>query len=206
MEAPHLYKKYHLDRDDERIGLFEEITKLYSISNALYPGSFVHIAPSLVIPDVTYVDSYKKAQPFFDDPNTLAYIACRKQYSIEPTVTFLHANYQKPLPLEDNSFDLLISQYGGFISLHCKRYLKPNGLLVANNSHGDAGLAFLDKDFELISVINKRSNKYHFSDKNLDDYFIPKKRNHPSKKELIELGKGIGYLKTAGNYLFRKKR
>ena len=36
--------------------------------------------------------------------------------------------------------DVLLSQYAGFISEPCKGYLRAGGVLVANNSHGDARL------------------------------------------------------------------
>lgn len=47
-------------------------------------------------------------------------------------------------------FDLLISQYAGFISDTCINYLKVNGYLLVNNSHADAGLAAIDKDYKLL--------------------------------------------------------
>ena len=42
--------------------------------------------------------------------------------------------------MEDRSVDLLISQYAGIISQPCKRYLKPGGYLLVNNSHGGRGV------------------------------------------------------------------
>lgn len=204
MEAPELYKKYHLDRDDERVGLFKCIVENYDVKNALYPRCFVHIAPSFVIPHVTYVDSYKKAKPFFDNPQVLEYISRRKEYEEDSLLDFIHANYQKKLPLNDESSDLLISQYGGFVSMYYKQYLKKGGLLVANNSHGDASMAHIDKHFELIGVINKQNNKYHLSDKSLEDYFIPKKGNHISKKNCSNSEKVSDMQRLRGIICLRK--
>ena len=34
-----------------------------------------------------------------------------------------------------------------------ERYLKVGGILAVNNSHGDAGLASIDPDYEFIGVI-----------------------------------------------------
>lgn len=204
IKTPSLYKKYHLDRDDERIGLFTILKDRYNIQNALYPGSFVHFAPSFVFSNVTYVDSYKKAKPVFDDPDTIAYIHSRKTYNQDSCVNFIHADFTKKLDLSEQSFDLLISQYAGLISHYCKLYLKTGGILVANNSHGDASMAFLDPEYELVGVINKNSSRYSFSNKNLDNYFIPKKRDQVTKEELLRTLKGIGYTKSAGNYVFKK--
>jgi len=74
-----LYKKYHIDRDDERLGLFLEIAKKFNIRNVLYPGSFVHITPSFIFPRVVYVDSYKKAKKFFEDLSVYDYI-CKNKF------------------------------------------------------------------------------------------------------------------------------
>ena len=106
---------------------------------------------------------------------------------------------------QKKSFELLISQYAGFVSQYCKKYLKADGLLVANNSHGDASMAFLDIDYEFIGVFNKRSeNKYAMSTKNLNTYFIPKKPRVITQAYLKQIKKGVGYTKYASSYLFRK--
>jgi len=100
---------------------------------------------------------------------------------------------------------LLISQYAGFVSQYCKKYLKPGGLLVANNSHGDASMASLDRSFEFIAVIYYSNKTYRFTTRSLDQYFIPKKKNFKVTKEHLEKSmKGIGYTKTASAYLFKK--
>lgn len=108
-----------------------------------------------------------------------------------------------PVPELEHSFDLLISQFAGFICEACKRYLKPRGLLLVNNSHGDAGIAALNPDFILCGVFNRRENNYDFSDKNLDRYFIPKKKVENLYKHIHDLGKGIAYTDTADLYLFQ---
>ena len=202
--CPLLYKQSYLDKGDERTDLFRKLSSRYGVQRALYPGSFVDISPSFVIPNVVYVDSFRKTRPFFADPATLAYINARKEYAEEATVTFHFGDYAGILGEEANSFDLLISQYAGFISPVCQKYLKPGGLLVVNDSHGDASMANLDPTFRLIGVANRRGNQFSISEKGLDRYFIPKKEIMVTTDLLRQTGKGVTYTKWAGNYIFQK--
>ena len=199
-----LYHKYHLDNADERFGMFEKMAAHFDIESALYPGSFVHVTPSFVFPKVTYIDMERRANQFFAAPELLKLIAKRKIYQEEVQIQFHHQNYTKPLPERDESFDLLISQYAGFVSQNCKRYLKINGWLLANNSHGDAGMANLDEDYELVGVVNRRGDKFTFSVKNLEKYFIPKKDILITKEYLEKIQRGIGYQKSAFAYVFKR--
>ena len=201
-----LYSKYHSSREDERLGLFSALNEKYKIKKVLYPGSFVHITPSLAFPHVVYVDSYNKAATFHQNPEVLIYIKKHKIYSQNSTVIFHKADYTKNFEEKEKSFDLLLSQYAGFISRSCRKYLKIGGLLVTNNSHGDASMAFLDKGFKFIGIYNRRSDKkYSLSDKNLDSYFVPKKKGlKVTRKYLEETQQGVGYTKSPSGYIFRR--
>jgi len=53
--------------------------------------------------------------------------------------------------------------------------LKKNGVLLINNSHGDASMAQLDEDFTFFGVINYQNKKYYQKTEKLNEYFIPKK-------------------------------
>ena len=156
--TPELYFQYFIQKDDERIALFKILKDSYLLQKGLYPGSFVHITPSFFIENMVYVDSDRRMTKFFSDPAVNKFITNRKKYEAPSLVSFLQADFTKPLPLEDNSFDILVSLYAGFISQHCKQKLKMGGILVANNSHGDSSIAFTDWDYELIGAI-KRNGK-----------------------------------------------
>lgn len=201
-----LYHKYHLERDDERFGMFEILADRFAIERILYPGSFVHITPSFVFPQATYVDMEKRAKAFFTSLELQPFIAKHQVYSQEAQIQFHHQDYTKPLPEQDESFDLLISQYAGFVSQNCKRYLKIGGCLLANNSHGDAGMAALDEDYVFAGAINRRGETFRFSEINLDEYFIPKKDILVTKAYLTELQRGIAYQKSAFAYIFVRTR
>ena len=203
-KALSLYKKYHIDKNDERLGQFLILTKKFNIRNALYAGSFVHITPSFAIPKVIYVDTKKQARDFFKDPSIHEFVSKRKLYTEDSVISFHHKDYRKDLGEPIKSFDLLISQYAGFISQFCKKYLKIGGILLANNSHGDASMASIDTDYKFIGVLNKRRNKYSFSEKNLDSYFIPKKPREVTREYLEKIKRGIGYTKSPTTYLFRR--
>lgn len=139
-----------------------------------------------------------------NDPEVQRFIDQQKGYPQEAQIIFHAADYQKGFDEQDEGFDLLISQYAGFVGQDCKRYLKKGGLFLANNSHGDAGVAALDQDYALIAVFFLRDGKYQISEVNLEAYFIPKAKISVTKKYLLALQKGIGYQKTASAYLFRK--
>lgn len=197
-----LYHKYHLDRADERLGMFAVLSKHFNIERALYPGSFVHVTPSFIFPKVTYVDTEQRAKHFFASAELQALISKRKTYPQEAQVQFHHQNYNKPLPERDRSFELLISQYAGFVSQYCKRYLQIGGWLLANNSHGDASMAYLDDDYEFVGAVNRRSEKFSFSENKLEEYFVPKKDIPITKEYLEKIQRGIGYQKSAFSYVF----
>ncbi len=199
-----LYQKYHLDRADERLGMFERLAEHFDIERVLYPGSFVHVTPSFVFPQVTYVDMERRARQFYAEPALQDFIAQRKSYAQEAVVQFQQQDYRKGLPEGDESFDLLISQYAGFVSQFCKRYLKIGRWLLANNSHGDAGMANLDEDYAFVGVVKRRGDRFSFSADSLEAYFVPKKDVQITKEYLEEIGRGIGYKKSAFAYVFRR--
>ena len=204
-----LYDKYHASRQDERLGLFESVRAEFGTVRGLYPGCFVHVTPSFVIPEMHYVDSDRNANRFFADGMAQALVEQKRVYGESPLLRFHFQDYRKHLPIEDGSIDLVISQYAGFVSETCKRYLARGGYLIANNSHGDAGLAACDGELRLVAVVNRRGDRWSLSTRNLSDYFIPKSPTVPREPSELaghirELGKGIGYTRTASDYVFEK--
>lgn len=204
ISALDLYNKYFLERNFERLDLFRIIADKFNVQRVLYPGCFVHVTPSFVFPDVVYVDSDKQANQFFGEPEVVNFINKRKMYPQAAKFTFYSADYKLGIEEMPGSFDLLISQYAGFVGQHGKQYLRTGGLLLVNNSHGDAGMADIDVDYQLIGVFSVINENYNFDDNDLDAYFVPKSHDEITKEYLEKLQKGIRYKKLASEYLFRK--
>lgn len=203
MNIAESYEKFFASRSFERKDLLQKLVEQYDIQSALYPGSYTHITPSFYIPRVVYVDADRKAKKIFaNTEDVAAFIDSNKTYAGNASFDFFGQSYADPLPI-DEQFDFLFSQYAGPISQECKQYLKHGGILVANNSHADAGLAALDPDYELIAVAYNRGEKVSISDTTLDEYFIPKK-DAMTLEQLRAHGKGLGYTKIASNYIFRR--
>jgi hypothetical protein len=201
----HQYQKYYQNGDRREI--FKLLVDYYDIQSALYPGSYIHIAPSFYIPKTVYVDSYKKIKNFFNNGIIFEFIEKNRVYKKKPTVRFHNSNYNLDFGEKLEDFDLLISLHAGFVSQSCKKYLKEEGILLANNSHGDASMAHLDTDYKFIAKIYRANRQYWLTDKNLENYFVPKKRNLKiTKKYLKEIQRGVGYTKTASAYVFRKMK
>lgn len=199
-----LYNHYYVEREFERLDLFQQLADNYGVQSALYAGSFVHITPSFIYPSTVYIDNDKQAKKFFASEFPLDFINEHKTYDQQPTLRFYGQSYTEPIDEELESFDLLISQYAGFISQHCKQYLKIGGLLLANNSHGDASMADIDKQFELVAVVNRRNGKHKLKDTDLEQYLIPKKDIEITQEYLEKIQRGIGYTKSAEMYIFKK--
>lgn len=199
-----LYNKYFVKRQFERLELFQLIAAEFDVQRVLYAGSFVHVTPSFVFPFVVYVDNDKQANKFFKTPDLQEFIDERKIYAQDASFKFYFADYRDGIDEKEESFDLLISQYAGFVGQYCKPFLKKGGLLLANNSHGDAGVAAIDKEYQLVAVFSLRNGKYKIKKTDLDSYFVPKSSIQLTKEYLMQLQKGIGYTKSSGAYLFRK--
>ncbi len=205
MEIPKLYKKYHVDKEYTSIGLFRALKKKYEIKKVFYPGSHVHITPSLVFSHVVYADSFRNTYRFFEEETTMAYLLKHREYLQEPLVKFYQQDYRKPFNELKNDFDLIISQYAGFVGQAVKPYLKPGGLLVCNNSHGDATMASIDSEYKLVGVYNRvKDEVYRISDQDLETYLIPKKEIEINKELLLQTMKGVAYTKSPSGYIFEK--
>ena len=176
----------------------------WKIERVIYPGSYVHVSPSFIFSDVVYIDSDKKAKKFFEINEVKDFICERKEYPGDPKFSFYGIDYKQTIDDFYQQFDLLVSQYAGFISDSCKDYLKIGGILLVNNSHGDAGLASIDQDYGLIATVHKTKGKYRISTASLDKYFIPKSINIVTKELLYKTNRGVGYTKTAPLYIFRR--
>ncbi len=199
------YEEYNQKMGD-RYGLFKLLNDEFSIKTASYPGSYIDITPSLFFSTSYYIDTDKKAKKFFaNKKEIIKYIKENKTYEQKPNLRFFPEDYRKRFDDIIDSSDLMISLYAGFISKYCKDLLKKNGLLLANNSHGDASMAHLDNNFNFFGVINYQNKKYSLKTENLNEYFIPKKDIIVSKELLEKTNRGIGYTKTADYYLFVKK-
>lgn len=199
-----LYNHYYIDRKFERLNLFRQLHDRYGGERALYPGSFVHITPSFVYPTVVYVDNHRDAIPFFANPAHYAFVAKRKHYAAETTIRFHGVNYEQGIDEPDESFDLLISLFAGFVTPNCKRYLKRGGLLLVNDSHGDASMASLDPEFQLVAIGNQTEGKYTLSDAYLDTYFVTRADTNLTPEWVRKHLRGFKFRRMADVYLFQR--
>lgn len=198
------YREYHIDKSDERLDLFRGLVEHFGVTDALYPGSFVHVTPSFVIPRVVYVDSDRRARVFFEDPRVMELVDGRREYEDQPSLGFHQTDYAEAFDEPEGSFGLLISQYAGFVSRACTRYLKVGGLLVANNSHGDASMARLDQNYRLVAVYRRRAEQFTFAFDELETYMVPKSGVEPTIESLGQSMRGPAFTRPVGGYVFEK--
>ncbi len=200
---PRVYQQYFIDKQDERKQLFMKLAQKYQPGKGIYPGSFVHITPSFFIRDMTYIDMDRRMTTFFKDKNVAQFLEKNKTYTGTPQVNWYKADYAKPLPIEEQSFDMMFSFYAGFISQACKKYLKPQGYLICNNSHGDSTLAYLDEDYELKGIINRRGENFSISESGLHSYFIKKDGTAINKERVLKKMIGENFSKKGFAYIFQ---
>ena len=197
------------DTQDQHVGdrhrLFAAVAEAVDVTTVLYPGSYVDLAPSFVWPDVTYVDVDRRAEQFFADQDGVDELIAR--HGADPaarSARFIRADYQEPLELDEGSFDLLVSLYGGFVSEHCTRHLRVGGTLLVNSSHGDAAMASIDERYRLGAVVTSRPDGYSVSSVDLDRYLVPKRQVEVTPEYLHETGRGIAYTTSPFAYLFER--
>lgn len=194
------YEAYQRKIGDRR-AVYETVAQAFQVKRALYPGSHIDLAPSIAIPHVTYVDSFKGAIRFFKQIEEVKPLIERQKIYGEPcTILFFGQDYYKELDIEP--VDLIISEYAGFVGQATKRYLKPGGVLLCNDSHGDATLARFDEDYDLIGVI-RRDEKIVRS--GLDQYFQQADGSPVDIEKVKTTMKGPTYKKRAAHYLFQKR-
>ncbi|MCH4889741.1 hypothetical protein EZV73_19315 [Acidaminobacter sp. JC074] len=148
------YKAYYLGKYDETIPIFNYLKQHYNIDSVVYPGSFIHLAPSYAFSNVTYIDKYEHVDDFFEDPDVLKYISLHKIYEEETKMTFINEAYEK----QNGQYDLMISSNGGPVSLECFDLLKDGGLLLVNNGHSDADNAFDNEKLTFLGYFNVKGD------------------------------------------------
>lgn len=214
MPSPNNVAAFHAEYDihpDDRVRLFGAVAGIVPrTARVLYPGSYVDIAPSVWFDDVTYVDTDKRAARFFDNADAVRELADTKRGAVDmpagvTTITFHHLDYRTPLPEADESFDLLVSLYAGFVSEHCTNHLKTGGTLLVNPSHGDAAMASIDPRYELTGVITSSRGSYQVSTEGLDTYLTPNQEQTVTIETLHDRGRGIAYTRSPYAYLFTRQ-
>jgi SAM-dependent methyltransferase len=190
----------------DRSGLFQGLAARWPVARALYLGSYVDLSPSTAIASVTYVDTDARAARFFADSGQVhTELAGRRGAGAGTDVRFLASDYTQSLEIPDASMDLLISLYTGPVWEHARRYLKPNGWLLANTSHGEASLAALDDALRLVAVVEHREGRYRLVVDGLGGYLVPKRPESASADRIRVSGRGIAYTRTAFAYLFQSR-
>lgn len=198
-----LWQKQDRHKGDRK-RLFTAAREAVGGVTVLYPGSYVDIAASMVFPSVMYIDVDERASGFFADTEGVAEIIVSEGEPASGAVEFIHADYTGELGIENETYDMLVSLYAGFVSEACTRYLRVGGVLLVAPSHGDAAMASIDPRYELSGIVASRSGNYHVRTDSLDTYLVPRSDTVITKALLHERGKGIAYTKSPFAYLFTR--
>jgi hypothetical protein len=187
----------------DREALFAAVAAHTGARSALYPGSFIDIAPSTAFPDVTYLDLDHRAARFFADADEVRGILAdlHPAAQFDPVFRFVSADYREPLQLAP--VDLLISLYAGPVSHYCTDLLRVGGHLLAGTSHGDVTLALRDPRYTLEAVLLHRGDDYRIRTTDLAP-FIEMKGGTPGSEEILRTCRGGSYRRPATAYLFRR--
>ena len=151
--------------------VFRKVRDEFDVRRVLYPGSYLHITPSLFFPSVCYVDSLVGVADALADPDLRRYVADRRDYPEGPEIRCYEQDYHTFTSEPEASFDLLISLNAGLVSQASKRFLASGGLLLVNDEHYDARRAFVDLEYILTAVFAGEDLCMETSESKLAAYF-----------------------------------
>lgn len=200
----HIYENTYKSLRFERAGLFKTVQEKYPGKDVLYPGSSVHVTPSLYFPHVVYVDQSEATAQFFASERPIAeFVSRNKHYEQSAYIRFIRQDYSQPLPLREESFDLLLALFTGGIAKSCYQYLKVGGFLLTNNHQGDAADAVQLADLQLTAKVVFQRQAYVISE-DVDEQEIS--RQKLNDKYLKQRDQEIAYVEQETYYLFRRTR
>jgi len=134
--------------DTTLLPALKELSKIFGpLNRGLYPGSYIHVLPSLVIRDMTYVDPFHRCKSFFEEKKMLEQVLHEgRTYEEDPCVNYIQDDISNEKVLQSlkssGHFDVLFSFSGpAQVSKTCGFLLREGGLLVVNDDFGDASLA-----------------------------------------------------------------
>lgn len=153
------------------MSVFQQVHDRHGCEHVLYPGSYLHVTPSLVFPMVCYVDSLKDICKALGNADLLEYIRNHKTHREDAEIRCYQEDYNHFKAEPEGSFDLLISLSAGFISQTCKHFLKREGLLLVNDEHYDASRAYVDPDYRMIGAFEGMDQPPETSSQGLAAYF-----------------------------------
>ncbi len=198
-----LWESFHQHPGD-RHRLFGAVAAAFDVSTVFYPGCYVDVTPSFVFDSVTYLDVDRRAAQFFADvPGVEEIVRGHRRDQTTATWRFLHADYTAEDTVPEDSFDLLLSLYAGFVSEHCTRHLRTGGLLLVNPSHGDVAMARLEPRYRLVAVVTSRDGRYAVRRDDLETFLVPRRDIEITKEGLRASGRGIAYTRPAFAYVFQ---
>jgi len=198
-----IYREYVVAPGLERAALLEALRERFSERpTMLYPGSSVHVTPSFFFEHVVYVDRSPLAHDFFaNEEGVRAVIDGGKRYRGASFVRFIEADFTRPLPVPEESFDVLLALYAGGISRACTRYVRPGGLVLTNDHHGDAREAAALPELSLEAVVEERRVDVRFIEGDLGGYLHDETPRRSPRGEAPTKTRG----RAADYYLFRKR-
>ena len=80
--------------NDWHLQTFQVLNNRFSPKKVLYPGSWIHLTPSLVFPHVVYVDSFAKMEKAFNDSDMLQYVEKHSTHQNKLKIEFHQSDYQ----------------------------------------------------------------------------------------------------------------
>ncbi len=195
--------RMYRDMIGDRSPVFAALVEGYDVQRALYPGCYVDLSPSTAIRHVTYVDTDARAARFFGDADLVAAELDEEHRLPGREVDFLPLDYTAELPLRGGEFDLVISLFAGLVWEHVRQHLRDGGLLLANNSHGEASMAALDPSLTLVAAVIARDGTFRLSTDRLEEWLVPKRPEAFDEATVRETGRGAAFTRSAFAYLFR---
>ena len=144
--------------------MFLAVDAAVAPQKVLYPACRYDVSPSLVFPDVTYVDDDKGVATFFGDIEGVLDIVAECSTAPQDAVfRFIRAEVSR-LVLPKARFDLVISLADRPVAMSCRQSLKTGGRFLVGPEHRDAEILVHDSDFELSAVMTPSPDGYRFQD------------------------------------------
>lgn len=163
MDVKFEYEKIYAVHSFERLGLFECLKSTFEINTVAYIGSSIHITPSFVFQNVTYIDKSDLTKCFFKEKNELvSYINTRKQYKLKPYIHFIDDDYNQGELFSRSEYDLVLAINSPNSLNAALKIVKSKGLLLYLPLPQEASLLTSQAKIKSIGFIHKKGKKYIF--------------------------------------------